>query len=75
MSQQVLEQSGTLPSIAKNAVVAIQWTHCEAETAIYQAELKAGRFVLIIEGTKNEVDRAKALLELSDHQGVTEFAA
>ena len=41
----------------------------------YETELRAGKFVLIVHGTRNEIDRAHSLLELTQHQGITAHAA
>jgi hypothetical protein len=41
----------------------------------YETEISAGRFLLIVHGTQEEITRAKGLLELTDHQGVSEHAA
>jgi len=41
----------------------------------YETELQAGRFVLIVHGTRAEIDRAHSLLELTQHQGLTAHAA
>jgi hypothetical protein len=41
----------------------------------YETQLQAGKFVLIAHGTAEEIDRAKALLELSQHEGVAIHAA
>lgn len=41
----------------------------------YETEIGAGKFVLIVHGTQEEISRAKGLLELTDHQGVSEHAA
>jgi hypothetical protein len=37
----------------------------------YETELQAGKFILIAHGSQAEVDRAKALLEMTRHEGVT----
>jgi len=37
----------------------------------YETELQAGKFILIAHGTAEEVSRAKALLELTQHEGLT----
>lgn len=36
----------------------------------YETELAAGKFILIAHGTKEVIGRAKALLELTDHDGL-----
>ena len=41
----------------------------------YETELQAGRFVLIVHGTRAEIDRAHSLLELTQHKGLTAHAA
>jgi uncharacterized membrane protein len=41
----------------------------------YESEIQAGKFVLLAHGTREEIARAKALLELTNHLGVTEHAA
>jgi uncharacterized membrane protein len=41
----------------------------------YETEIQAGKFVLIAHGTPEEISRAKALLELTQHEGVTAHAA
>lgn len=41
----------------------------------YERELAAGKFVLIVHGTREETARAKALLQLAGHEGVVEHAA
>jgi hypothetical protein len=41
----------------------------------YETELQAGRFLLIAHGTPEEVDRAKALLELTHHERLTTHTA
>jgi hypothetical protein len=42
-----------------------------AESALkYETELAAGKFVLIAHGTQEEIGRAKALLELTRHEGL-----
>jgi hypothetical protein len=41
----------------------------------YETEIKAGKFVLLAHGTRDEISRAKALLELTNHSGVTEHMA
>lgn len=38
----------------------------------YETEIVAGKFVLIIHGDQEDIDRAKQLLEISDHSGVCE---
>jgi len=37
----------------------------------YETQLQAGKFVLIAHGTPEEIARAKALLELTQHEGIT----
>jgi uncharacterized membrane protein len=37
----------------------------------YETQLQAGKFVLIVHGTPDETQRAQALLELTQHQGLT----
>ena len=37
----------------------------------YETELQAGKFVLLAHGTDEEIGRAKALLELTHHEGIT----
>ena len=39
----------------------------------YETELQAGKFVLVAHGTRDEVARARALLEHTSHSGVTEY--
>jgi len=41
----------------------------------YETELQAGKFVLIVHGTSDETQRAQALLELTQHQGLTAHSA
>ena len=41
----------------------------------YETEISAGKFVLIVHGTQEEIAQAKVLLERTDHQGVTEHVA
>ena len=41
----------------------------------YETELQAGKFVLIVHGLDYEVEQAQALLELTQHQGLTAHAA
>jgi uncharacterized membrane protein len=41
----------------------------------YETQLQAGKFVLIVHGTRDETDRATALLDLTQHQGLTTHAA
>ena len=41
----------------------------------YETEIQAGKFVLIAHGTREEIVRNRALLELTDHLGVTEHSA
>jgi len=41
----------------------------------YETQLQAGKFILIAHGTAEEVDRAKALLEQTEHEGLTVHAA
>lgn len=41
----------------------------------YETELGAGKFLLIVHGTQAETTKAKALLHLTSHEGVTEHAA
>jgi len=41
----------------------------------YETEIGAGKFVLIVHGTQDEITRAKGLLALTHHQGLTEHAA
>lgn len=39
-------------------------------TIKYETEIRAGKFLLLVHGTKDEVSRATALLELTNHQGM-----
>jgi uncharacterized membrane protein len=41
----------------------------------YETELQAGKFVLIAHGTTEEIDRAKSLLEQTQHDGLAVHAA
>lgn len=41
----------------------------------YETELKAGKFLVLAHGTNQDVNRAKELLQRTDHQGVMEHAA
>ena len=41
----------------------------------YESEIQAGKFVLLTHGTAEEVARDKALLELTNHLGVTQHTA
>jgi uncharacterized membrane protein len=41
----------------------------------YETEVQAGRFLLIAHGTKEETDRARAILELTHHSGITAHTA
>jgi len=41
----------------------------------YETELQAGKFILIAHGTAEEVERAKTLLESTQHEGLTAHAA
>lgn len=42
------------------------------DTALaYETDLKAGKFLLIAHGTKAEIERSTALLEMTGHQGMT----
>ena len=41
----------------------------------YQTELAAGKFILIVHGTQEETASARALLQLTGHEGVAEHAA
>lgn len=41
----------------------------------YETEIKAGRFLLVVHGMPEEIGRAKALLELTHHQGIAEHTA
>lgn len=41
----------------------------------YERELAAGKFVLIVHGTREETAKASSLLQLTSHEGVTEHAA
>jgi uncharacterized membrane protein len=41
----------------------------------YETEIAAGKFVLIVHGTQDEITQARSLLERTDHQGLTEHPA
>ncbi len=41
----------------------------------YESELRAGKFLLFVHGTREEIARARAVLELTQHEGVTEQSA
>ncbi len=41
----------------------------------YERELQAGKFVLIAHGSQEDVNRARALLELTHHDGIEDHAA
>jgi uncharacterized membrane protein len=41
----------------------------------YETALQAGKYVLIVHGTRAETDRAQALLDLTQHQGLTAHIA
>lgn len=40
----------------------------------YEADIQAGRYVLLVHGTGEEVVRAKALLESTNHVGITQHS-
>jgi len=42
---------------------------------VYETELAAGKFVLIVHGTQEETAKARGLLQLTNHEGVTEHTA
>jgi hypothetical protein len=44
-------------------------------TLRYQTEISAGKFLLLVHGTKDEISRATALLELTNHLGMTSHPA
>jgi uncharacterized membrane protein len=41
----------------------------------YETELEVGKFLLIVHGTQEDISRARALLELTNHQGMAEHTA
>ena len=41
----------------------------------YQTEIEAGKFVLIVNGTSEEIERARAVLILTNHLGITDHVA
>ena len=41
----------------------------------YETEISGGKFLLMVHGTQDELIGAKSLLELTDHQGITEHTS
>jgi uncharacterized membrane protein len=41
----------------------------------YETELEVGKFLLIVHGTQEDISRARALLELTNHQGMAAHTA